>query len=35
MEQVLTAPTLLQIRGEYVTGDDMGSMDNFALTAAQ
>jgi len=35
MEQVLTAPTLLQIRGEYVTGDDMGSLDNFALTAAR
>jgi hypothetical protein len=34
IEQVLAAPTLLQIRGEYVTGDDMGSMDNFALTAA-
>ena len=33
IEQVLAAPTLLQIRGEYVTGDDMGSMDNFALTA--
>jgi hypothetical protein len=32
IEQVLAAPTLLQIRGEYVTGDDMGSMDNFALT---
>ena len=32
IEQVLTAPTLLQIRGEYVTGDDMGSLDNFALT---
>jgi len=34
IEQVLAAPTLLQIRGEYVTGDDMGSLDNFALTAA-
>jgi len=32
--QVLAAPTLLQIRGEYVTGDDMGSLDNFMLTAA-
>jgi hypothetical protein len=31
---VLTAPTLLQIRGEYVTGDDMGSLDNFVLRAA-
>jgi Laminin B (Domain IV) len=35
IEQVLAAPTLLQIRGEYVTGDDMGSMDNFSLTAAR
>jgi hypothetical protein len=34
IEQVLAAPTLLQIRGEYVTGDDMGSMDNFVLDAA-
>ena len=34
IEQVLAAPTLLQIRGEYVTGDDMASMDNFALTAS-
>jgi laminin B (domain IV) len=34
IEQVLGAPTLLQIRGEYVTGDDMASMDNFVLTAA-
>jgi hypothetical protein len=34
IEQVLAAPTLLQIRGEYVTGEDMGSMDNFALTAS-
>jgi hypothetical protein len=34
IEQVLAAPTLLQIRGEYVTGDDKGSLDNFALTAA-
>jgi len=31
---VLTAPTLLQIRGEYVTGDDMGSLDNFVLRGA-
>src|SRR4051812_4581244 len=31
---VLTAPTLLQIRGEYVTGDDMGSLDNFVLRSA-
>jgi Laminin B (Domain IV) len=34
MEQVLGAPTLLEIRGEYVTGDDTGSLDNFVLTAA-
>jgi hypothetical protein len=34
IEQVLAAPTLLQIRGEYVTGDDMGSLDNFALMTA-
>jgi laminin B (domain IV) len=34
IEQVLAGPTLLQIRGEYVTGEDMGSMDNFALTAS-
>ena len=33
IDQVLKAATLLQIRGEYVTGDDMGSMDNFVLTA--
>ena len=31
---VLTAPTLLQIRGEYVTGDDMGALDNFLLRSA-
>lgn len=31
---VLAAPTLLQIRGEYVTGDDMGSLDNFVLRGA-
>ncbi len=31
---VLRAPTLLQIRGEYVTGDDMGSLDNFVLRGA-
>ena len=33
IEQILAAPTLLEIRGEYVTGDDMGSLDNFALKA--
>ena len=32
--RVLAAPTLFQIRGEYVTGDDTGSLDNFVLTAA-
>jgi hypothetical protein len=35
IEQVLAAPTLFQIRGEYVTGEDMGSLDNFVLTAAE
>jgi len=34
IEQVLGTPTLLEIRGEYVTGDDTGSLDNFVLTAA-
>jgi Laminin B (Domain IV) len=34
IEAVLAAPTLLQVRGEYVTGDDMGSLDNFVLTGA-
>jgi len=34
IERVLARPTLFQIRGEYVTGDDMGSLDNFVLTAA-
>jgi hypothetical protein len=34
MESVLEAAMLLQIRGEYVTGEDMGSLDNFLLTAA-
>ena len=33
IEQILAAPTLLEIRGEYVTGDDMGSLDNFVLRA--
>src|SRR5215831_1865252 len=32
---VLTAPTLLQIRGEYVTGEDMGFLDNFVLRSAR
>jgi hypothetical protein len=34
LESVLAAPTRLEIRGEYVTGDDEGSLDNFVLTAA-
>lgn len=29
---VLAAPTRLEIRGEYVTGPDEGSLDNFVLT---
>jgi hypothetical protein len=33
IEQVLATPTLLEIRGEFVTGDDTGSLDNFALRA--
>jgi hypothetical protein len=33
LESVLAAPTRLEIRGEYVTGDDEGSLDNFTLTA--
>ena len=34
IESVLAAPTRLEIRGEYVTGEDAGSLDNFVLTAA-
>jgi hypothetical protein len=34
VEEVLAAPTLLEIRGEFVTGDDTGSLDNFVLMAA-
>jgi len=34
LESVLAAPTRLEIRGEYVTGEDEGSLDNFVLTAA-
>jgi hypothetical protein len=34
LESVLAAATRLEIRGEYVTGDDEGSLDNFILTAA-
>jgi hypothetical protein len=33
IESVLAAPTGLDIRGEYVTGEDEGSLDNFVLTA--
>jgi len=35
IESVLTAPTRLDIRGEYVTGPDEGSLDNFVLRAPQ
>jgi hypothetical protein len=34
VERVLAAPARVEIRGEYVTGPDEGSLDNFALTAA-
>jgi hypothetical protein len=34
LEQVLAEPKLLEIRGEYVTGEDTGSLDNFMLKAA-
>jgi len=34
IQSVLAAPTRLEIRGEYVTGPDEGSLDNFILTAA-
>jgi len=34
IERVLAAPTRLEIRGEFVTGEDQGSLDNFVLTAA-
>ena len=33
IEGILAAPALFQIRGEYVTGDDTGALDNFSLTA--
>lgn len=32
IESVLAAPTGLDIRGEYVTGQDEGSLDHFVLT---
>ena len=34
LESVLSGATRLEIRGEYVTGDDEGSLDNFVLMAA-
>jgi hypothetical protein len=34
IDSVLAAATRLEIRGEYVTGEDEGSLDNFVLTAA-
>jgi laminin B (domain IV) len=34
LESVLAAPTRLEIRGEYVTGEDQGSLANFVLAAA-
>ena len=34
LESVLATATRLEIRGEYATGDDEGSLDNFVLTAA-
>ena len=33
INSVLAAPTLLDIRGEFVTGADEGSLDNFLLRA--
>jgi len=33
MHQVLAAPTRLEIRGEFRTGDDTGGLDNFQLIA--
>jgi len=33
IDSVLAAPTRLEIRGEYVTGPDEGSLDNVLLTA--
>jgi hypothetical protein len=34
IEEVLATATRLEIRGEYVTGDDRASLDTFVLTAA-
>ena len=33
IRSVLRQPSRLEIRGEYRTGDDIGAMDRFALTA--
>lgn len=33
IDSVLAVPTLLDIRGEYVTGGDEGSLDNFVVSA--
>jgi hypothetical protein len=33
IRSVLSRPLRLEIRGEYVTGDDTGGMDQFVLTA--
>ena len=35
IESVLLAPIRLEIRGEYVTGPDEGSLDNFLLTSGK
>jgi hypothetical protein len=35
IRSVLAAPLSLEIRGEYVTGPDEGSLDNFVLTARE
>ena len=34
IDAVLTAPTRLEIRGEYVTGEDRASLDNFFVRSA-
>jgi hypothetical protein len=34
LERALAAATRLEIRGEFVTGEDRGSLDNFVLAAA-
>ena len=35
IESVLAQPNLLEIRGEYVTGPDEGSLDNFLLISGR